>query len=119
MVFFAVFAILIYASTSIAAGISIPANNDFSVGAASVSVSGGISNSGTLVVSSGSVELNGDWANNGVFSAGNGTIKFTGTSKQSITGDTSFYNFTCTSAGNELDFEAGKTQTIGAAWTIT
>lgn len=67
----------------------------------------GINNAGTLQVSSGSIRLGGNWTNTGTFIPGTGEVELIGTTGQAISGVNTFYNLTCTSAGNQLFFEAG------------
>ncbi len=79
-----------------------------------------ITNAGTLMTSTGKIKVKGNWSNSGTFDAGvSGTVEFTGASVSAITGVNTFANFTCTQAGKQLSFEAGKTQTIKGAWTLT
>lgn len=81
---------------------------------------GDIANAGTLQTSSGAVNLGGNWSNTGTFTPGTaGTVAFTGMITSAITGAATFVNFTSTQAGKQLNFEAGKTQTITGAWTLT
>ncbi|MFC1548504.1 DUF2341 domain-containing protein [Candidatus Omnitrophota bacterium] len=52
--------------------------------------------------------------------SGAGTITFDDASRISnILGDTIFYNFNCTTGGKQLFFEAGSTQTILGAFTVS
>ena len=66
------------------------------------------------------ISLSGDWTNNGTFTPGtSSTITFTdNTLTSTITGNNSFYNFTCTAAGKNLTFQAGSTQTIANTLTL-
>ncbi len=93
----------------------IPAPAIVNLNAASLNVPGTITvaSSGTLQSSTGTITVseNGNWSNSGTFSPGNGTVKFNGTNHR-INGDSTFYNLICTTAGGQLTFEAGKTQTI-------
>lgn len=77
----------------------------------------GINNAGSLQVTTGAIKLGGNWTNTGTFIPGTGNVELIGTTGQTISGANTFYNLTCTSAGNQLFFEAGKTQTVTANWT--
>jgi len=73
-----------------------------------------------LRLSSGTIKLGGDWLNTGAFNSDtSGTVVFTGIGQSTITGTNNFANFTCTQPGKQLNFEAGETQTIAGAWTLT
>ncbi|MDD5085401.1 MAG: autotransporter-associated beta strand repeat-containing protein, partial [Candidatus Omnitrophica bacterium] len=75
---------------------------------------------GTLTApASGAFTISGDWTNSGTFDANGGTVTFDGTDTSIISGSTTFNNFTCTTAGKQLTFEAGSTQTIEGALTLT
>lgn len=102
-----------------AAGYSIPSGwrmdiNDYSINTVDMI------NAGTLESSRGSFEVSGNWTNQGTFNGGtSGTVMFTGSAAATITGANTFANFTCTQSGKQLSFEAGKTQIISGAWTLT
>ena len=81
-----------------------------------------IASDATLKGTTGTFNVSGDWTNNGNYTHNNGTVTFLDNSgASSITGSTTFYNFTCTTAGKTLKFDstAGKTQTISNWFTIT
>lgn len=82
------------------------ANADITIG--SVEIRSG----GTFAAGAGGsshrITLSGDWENSGTFICENSTVEFT--AGAAISGDTTFYDFTCT--GITLTFEAGSTQTI-------
>ena len=92
---------------------TIPAT--FSLNEATLNMPGSITvaSSGTLQTSSGAITISGDgnWSNSGTFSPGNGTVQFDGTN-HGVNGSSTFYNLISTTAGGQLTFEAGKTQTI-------
>ncbi len=76
--------------------------------------------SGTLNSGSNTIEVAAGWSNSGSFSAGTGTVIFDDASTTSvITGQTVFNNFTCTTPGKALQFEANKKQTVNGIFTIT
>ena len=103
-----------------AAGLTVPADYKVDVIADEFDIAGDITNAGTLQITEGSIELDGNWTNTGTFDAGtSGTVEFTGSTAATITGDNTFFDFTCTEAGKQLSFEAGKTQTISGTWTLT
>src|SRR3990167_7036133 len=87
----------------------------FSLNEATLNMPGSITvaSSGTLQTSSGAINISsdGNWSNSGTFSPGNGTVQFNGTN-HGVNGDSTFYNLICITAGGQLTFEAGKTQTI-------
>jgi hypothetical protein len=75
---------------------------------------------GAFDVTTGDIFIAGNWTNNGVFTCGTGTVTFDDASGTStIAGNTTFYNFTCTTAEKELQFGAVETFTIGNDFTIT
>ncbi len=66
------------------------------------------------------ISLSGNWSNSETFTPGtSSTVTFTdNTVISNITGNTSFYNFTCSTASKNLTFEAGSTQTIANTLTL-
>jgi hypothetical protein len=89
--------------------------------AAGITVGGSvtINSGGTLNGSAGNIAVDGNWNNSGIFTYGTGTVTFTGGGTHQITGDTTFYNFTCTAAGSTLAFGGGSEQTVSGTCTIT
>ncbi|MDD3906239.1 MAG: filamentous hemagglutinin N-terminal domain-containing protein [Candidatus Omnitrophica bacterium] len=82
---------------------------------------------GDLTIGSGStlasgnydITLSGSWYNNsGTFTYGTGEVEFVGTGDANITGDNTFYDFTCEVAGKSLIFEADKLQDIKGILTL-
>ena len=67
--------------------------------------------------------VSGNWTKNaaGTFTCGGtSTVTFAPAGASiTITGDTTFVNFTCTSAGKTLNFAALSEQTVSGTWTIT
>ena len=108
-------------SSAFAAGYTVFSGQSFNAASGTLDAAGGdINNTGTLLSSSGTFKLDGNWTNTGTFNSGiNGTVEFTGSTDSTIKGDNTFTNFKCTQAGKLLNFEAGKTQIIEGAWTIT
>lgn len=110
---------ILAASLLHAASINISSGEKLNINTSTLNLSEeNIDNAGTLQLGTGKIKIGGNWSNSGTFQSDTGTVEFTGTSVQTISGANSFYAFTCTSAGNQLNFEAGKTQTITSAWTI-
>lgn len=74
----------------------------------------------TLDVSSGGnyqISLSSSWANSGTFTGRSGTVLFM--SSASLSGSSTFYNLTATTAGSAFVFTAGSTQTITNLLTMT
>ncbi|MBI5466415.1 MAG: DUF2341 domain-containing protein, partial [Candidatus Kerfeldbacteria bacterium] len=66
------------------------------------------------------IEIIGNWTNSGgTFTPRSGTVTFSPTTSSTISGSTTFNNFTSTSAGKTLNFGAGDTQTITGTLTLT
>ncbi len=85
----------------------------------SISVAGSVLNTNNLDISVGR-----NWSNSNDasgFTAGNGTVAFAGTATAKISGNTTFYNFTCIPGvgGKTIQFTAGTEQTITNNLTIT
>ena len=78
-----------------------------------------IASGATLKAPSGTFTVSGDWSNSGAFTHGNNTVTFDGVGTSVLTGSTGFYNMTCTTAGKNLTFTDGTTQTIEAGGTLT
>ena len=81
-----------------------------------------VASGATLKGTTGAFNVSGDWTNNGTFSHNDGTVTFVDNRvASSITGSTTFYNFTCTTAGKTLNFDSAplKTQTIEGWFTLT
>ncbi|MDC7224609.1 MAG: hypothetical protein PQJ60_12770, partial [Spirochaetales bacterium] len=68
------------------------------------------------------MEVAEDWANNGTFTAGTNTVEFVGSAASYLTGDSSFYNFTCDLDGDgvskTINFADSSTQAITNALFI-
>jgi hypothetical protein len=60
-----------------------------------------------------------NWTNNGTFVHSNGTIVFDGSETSTLSGATTFYNFTCTTPNKVLQFPAGTSSTTTIEGTLT
>jgi len=92
----------------------------------SMTVNGNLTiSSGTLTAPSGNLTLKGNFTNSGSFTHNSGTIIFAGddSSTQTISGNTTFYNFSAStnsnSTGRTLEFTGSSTTTVSGTWTIT
>ncbi|MBI4944791.1 MAG: DUF2341 domain-containing protein, partial [Bacteroidetes bacterium] len=77
-------------------------------------------NNGTFIAPS-NMDISGNFTqNSGTFNANGGTVTFTDNSQPStLSGDTTFNNLTCTTAGKSLVFTAGSTQEVDGLLTLT
>ncbi len=66
------------------------------------------------------ISLSGNWANSGTFIPGtSSTVTFTDSGTVSnITGNTTFYNFTCVTASKQFNFTEGSTQTVNGTFNM-
>ncbi|MBI4706953.1 MAG: DUF2341 domain-containing protein [Candidatus Omnitrophica bacterium] len=81
-----------------------------------------VSITGVLTAPSGNINVSGNWSKTGTFNHNNGTVTFTDASKVStISGSSTFNNFTCTTANKQLTFTAGvgTAQIIIGTFTLT
>ena len=89
-----------------AQGLNIPDGATLDINNAHLSVSGGITISGTFSVTKGKVWLNGDWNNSsGTFMSGSSTVIFNGTETQTVSAgglddDKVFFNFSDSGVGD-------------------
>ncbi len=78
---------------------------------------------GVLNANSATLEVAGDWDNTGTFNAGTSSVNFVdgcGVSLATLSGGTSFSTLTLTTAtGKTYQLEAGSTQTIGTALSLS
>ena len=78
---------------------------------------------GVLNANSATLEVAGDWDNTGTFNAGTSSVNFVdgcGVSLATLSGGTSFSTLTITTAtGKTYQLEAGSTQTIGVALSLS
>ncbi|MBK7393685.1 MAG: VCBS repeat-containing protein [Chloracidobacterium sp.] len=66
------------------------------------------------------VNVRGNWSNAGTFNAGTSTVAFNGDTGQTVTGDTTFYNFTkAVTAAQQMNFTAGSLTTVTNSLTLT
>jgi len=77
-----------------------------------------ILNGGEFIAPAETLSVYGDFTNSGIFTANGGTVDFVGSAASTITGDTNFCNFNCTTAGKQLLFEDGSTQTVEGVLTL-
>ncbi len=76
---------------------------------------------GTLVASGSSViSVGGSWSNSGTFTANSSTVSLTSTTSATITGNTTFNNFSVTGIGaaKTISFVHGSTTTVSGTWTV-
>lgn len=80
----------------------------------------------TLIASDlNTMSVGGDWLNSGTFTANSNTVTLDGadSSTQTLSGNTTFYNFTASTASNTagrtIKFTDGSTTTVTGTWTIT
>lgn len=106
--------IFLTASLAYPTGLTIGPGAAMNINNATLTVSNDVLINGTLTENAGSINVGGNWTNNGMFTAGLGTVNFIdGQSPVSITGNSTFNNFSAvTTAGKELQFQAGSEQTI-------
>ena len=75
---------------------------------------------GTLNGTSGNITVSSNWDLDGVFTHGNNTVTFDDSGQTStLSGTTTFYNLTCTTASKQLDFTASQTVTVSNVLTLT
>jgi len=76
---------------------------------------------GELIAPSGNFNVATDFSHTaGTFTHSSGTVVFDDSSQIStISGDTTFYNLTCTTSGKQINFTAGTTQTVSSTLTLT
>ena len=105
-------------------GVGIPQNIIIQSGSVSIAASGGTADralAGNIFINTGAtftlsstlnhnLYIQGNWTNSGTFSHNSRTVSFTGSSNQTITGNTTFYDLTQTQgAGAKLMYAAAKT----------
>ncbi|HYR75689.1 MAG TPA: Calx-beta domain-containing protein [Pyrinomonadaceae bacterium] len=80
-----------------------------------------IDNGGTLALS-GPISVNGNWTMNagGIFTPGTNNVTFNGATGQTISGDTTFYDFTkSVGSAQQFNFTAGSSTTVTHSLTFT
>lgn len=119
---FMTLSVFLFLETSLAyaAGLAIGSGASVNINDGSLKVPDDIAISGTLMVGTGTVSIGSSWANSGIFTAGTGTVNFIdGTTPASISGTNTFYNLKAvTTSGKQINFEAGKTQTVANSLTL-
>ena len=65
------------------------------------------------------ITLYGNFANSATFTHSNGAVVFAGSTTAIISGSSTFYDFTCTTAGKQITFTSGTTQIIAGTLTLT
>ncbi len=76
-------------------------------------------NSGSTLTAPTLIQIDDIWTNVGTFNHNNGTVKFNTSSDKSITGSTTFYNFTFDPVNDPIVyFEAGETQVVEGTLTL-
>jgi hypothetical protein len=79
-----------------------------------------ISSNATFIASNSSLAYFAkNWTNNGTFVHSTGTIVFDGSDTSTLSGATTFYNFTCTTPNKVLQFPAGTSSTTTIQGTLT
>ncbi len=80
-----------------------------------------IGGSGSLTSTNGILYVQGSWSNSNTFTHNSGTVQFTTTATATISGSTTFNDFTVSGIGavKTMTFTAGTTQTISGTWTVT
>lgn len=79
-----------------------------------------INSNTTVTPGSRTITVGGNFANSGTFTAGTSTVNFdTAGTTSTVSGSTTFYNLSSTTAGKNITFTAGTTQTISNALTLT
>ncbi len=73
---------------------------------------------GTLKTNSNTITVAGDWTNSGNFTAGSGTVVLDTTGPATISGNTGFYDLSCTTAGKTIQFAAGSTNNVSGTFNI-
>ena len=79
-----------------------------------------IDNSGGTLIgpSSGTINIEGDWDNGGAFTHNSSTVNFQGSGNTTIIGNTTFNNFSSTTAGKQINFTAGSSQTVNGSFSL-
>ncbi|MCH7883480.1 hypothetical protein IIA95_03655, partial [Patescibacteria group bacterium] len=74
--------------------------------------------SGTVTAPSGHLSISSDFTNSGTFTNNSGTVIFDGSGTSTITGATTWNNFTVVVAGKAIEFQNGVTQTFNGLLKI-
>lgn len=65
------------------------------------------------------ITLSGNWTNNGTFTPGTGTVSFTGSSAQTISGNTTFNKLNVSKSGNSITLAGTGTTAVTSTLTLT
>lgn len=88
------------------------------VSGSSITTFNTISITGTLTGHAVNMNISGNWAKSGTFNHNSGTVTFVGSGVSVISGSTTFFNLASTTAGKQITFTAGTTQTIAGTLTL-
>ncbi|KPJ87378.1 MAG: hypothetical protein AMS17_08715, partial [Spirochaetes bacterium DG_61] len=78
-----------------------------------------MSGAGALDGNGQDISVGGNWSNAGTFTHGGGTVTIIDSEKTTIiSGNNTFHNFTCSTAGKTIQFTESETQTIQGSFTI-
>ncbi len=123
-------------SFSVKNNLSVGSSGNFSPAGGTVTMNNGssINNSGTLtfinivisgtVTTSSSFSVSGNWTSSGTFTASGGTVTLNGgdSTTQTVSGNSTFYNLTATtaanSAGRTVQHAGSSTTTVNGTWTM-
>lgn len=78
-----------------------------------------IATGATLTANDSVITVNGNWTNNGTFAPNTSEVIFATATTATLTGDTTFTDFTSTTQAKTLQFTAGDTFTINGLLTLT
>ncbi|MDX1408244.1 MAG: hypothetical protein R3330_08925 [Saprospiraceae bacterium] len=91
-------------------------NGQLSLGSATLNELRHVSNAGVINGQSGQVNLSGDWSNSGTVNAGSSFVGMSdgcGTTASTVSGDTTFYDWSVTTVtGKQLNFTSGNQQDV-------
>ncbi len=77
-----------------------------------------INSSSSLKLENINLSVSGDFSNEGNFDAGTSNVEFIGASDSVISGESTFYNLKCVTAGKTIKFATGKTQSVSNNLTV-
>lgn len=107
------------ATPAFAAGITIGSGATVTLSGSPTITTVDLTITGTLSAGAGTVNLSGTWTRTGTFTPGTSTVAVVGSGTATITGTNTFYNFSCTTAGKQINFTDGERQTITNTLTFT
>jgi hypothetical protein len=102
-------------------------NGTFNTGGYALNIGSGATNTGNFTLSGGAfnagastITVGGDWSSSvGTFNHNTSTVTLAPATTSTISGNTTFYNLKCVSAGKTINFASGSTQTIEGVFTVT